>query len=802
MRFSAGKDLHTIILSAPIGICLLNANTLVVELVNDKFLEIAGKPHEKIHGQIYWDAFAEVRSVYEAALQNVIATGEPYHANEEEMTLIRGGKEEIVVVTFVYSPIKDAAGTVTQVAVWVLENTTDVVARKKEAAAKLAFQHERDRLKSFLLQAAAGISILSGADLVYEFINPAYQKILQGRHLLGRPIFEAVPELVGTPLQELLLRVYQKGETLEVNELLVPISDYEGGPTHDRYFSFTYQPWRDEKDQIDGILGIVFEVTGMIKVQQELSAARTTADQQKRVYETITSGTPDLMYVFDLQYRFTYVNNALLQMWGKTWDTAIGKGLRENGYEEWHAQMHEREIDSIVLTKKPVRGEVSFPHAELGRRVYDYILIPVLNELGEVEAVAGTTRDVTERKNMELALAESSEELQTANEQMAAINEELRASNEELTEANDELAVVNHQLSEARKKVEESETMLRLAINAANFGTWFIHSVTREFVVDGRLKELFGYYPDEDLSIEQALAQITEEYRGYVADKLEKAIYHGGDYDVTYPVIGMRDNRLRWLRAIGNLKPNPAGGFSVFTGVVIDVTEQKMDEQRKNDFIGMVSHELKTPLTSLSGFIQLSMVKLHNHEDPFLAEAMVKANIQVKRMTNMINGFLNVSRLESSKISIDKTRFSLGELIQDVATEMQLVSTHTLKLQHEATIIVDADRDKIWSVITNLISNAIKYSPAGNEIEITYSVVGNQAQVSVRDDGIGLLPGDKEKVFDRFFRVENNSTRHITGFGIGLYLSAEIIHRHEGEIWVESESGKGATFYFTLPLDQ
>src|ERR1700761_4337880 len=91
-------------------------------------------------------------------------------------------------------------------------------------------------------------------------------------------------------------------------------------------------------------------------------------------------------------------------MWGKNWDDAIGKGLRENGYEEWHAQMHEREIDHVVATKASVRGEVSFPHAVLGKRIYDYILIPVLNEQGEVEAVAGTTRDITERKNHEQQL--------------------------------------------------------------------------------------------------------------------------------------------------------------------------------------------------------------------------------------------------------------------------------------------------------------------------------------------------------------------------------------------------------------
>ena len=104
------------------------------------------------------------------------------------------------------------------------------------------------------------------------------------------------------------------------------------------------------------------------------------AETLKLMYETITSNTPDLIYVFALDYTFTYANKALLNMWGKTWEQAIGKNLIENGYEQWHAEMHEREIDAIVETGKPVRGEVSFPHAVLGKRIYDYILTPVFDQ--------------------------------------------------------------------------------------------------------------------------------------------------------------------------------------------------------------------------------------------------------------------------------------------------------------------------------------------------------------------------------------------------------------------------------------
>jgi len=326
-------------------------------------------------------------------------------------------------------------------------------------------------------------------------------------------------------------------------------------------------PILDEQGDIIEWFGTAKDITQRKKAEEALLQAQSKSDQQRRLYETVTSSTPDLLYVFDLDYKFSYANEALLNMWGKTWEDSIGKRLLENGYEPWHAEMHEREIDEIKKNKLPIRGEVSFPHATLGNRVYDYIFTPVFNENGDLEAIAGATRDVTERKKWEESLESSSKALQ-------AINEELENTNHELQATLEEVAQVNDELIKAHKKIEEGEIAFRLAVNAANFGTWFIHSITREFITNARLKELFGYYEHESFSIEQALAQITEEYRPYVAAKLENAIYNNGDYDVTYPVIGFHDERLRWLRAIGNLKTDPSGTFSAFTGVVMDITDQ------------------------------------------------------------------------------------------------------------------------------------------------------------------------------------------------------------------------------------
>jgi len=170
-------------------------------------------------------------------------------------------------------------------------------------------------------------------------------------------------------------------------------------------------------------------------------------------------------------------------------------------------------------------------------------------------------------------------------------------------------------------------------------------------------------------------------------------------------------------------------------------------------------------------------------------------------MSAMINGFLNISRLESGKILIEKSDFDIEELVREITEEQELsVTSHYISFTECAPITVYADRDKINSVISNLINNAVKYSAKDTAISISCTVNKNEVTISVRDEGIGIKPTDADKIFDRYYRVESNNTRHISGFGIGLYLSAEIIQHHGGRIWLESEPGKGSIFYFTLPL--
>ncbi|WP_158829167.1 sensor histidine kinase [Mucilaginibacter lacusdianchii] len=391
-------------------------------------------------------------------------------------------------------------------------------------------------------------------------------------------------------------------------------------------------------------------------------------------------------------------------------------------------------------------------------------------------------------------------DLRVANQELAAANEELAASIEELRVTNEDLVETNEKLVASRQEALQSEQILRIAMEAADFGTWHIDTQTRELIANARLKELFGFYPQENVTVAGCIAQITDDYREAVSTAIEHAIQDGGNYDITYTIVGFHDGHTRWVRAIGNLKVDQTGAYSAFTGIMMDITEQKADELRKNDFIGMVSHELKTPLTSLTSLVQVLQMKLKAFPDNFIPGAIQKADIQVRKMRTMINGFLNVSRLESGKILIDKRSFDLDQLLGELSKEAELISPGSIiRYSPCGPIMLKADRDKMESVISNLLSNAIKYSPKGSLVDVECHAGEHDVKVSIRDQGVGIRIEDQERIFKRYFRVESNAA-HVSGFGIGLYLSAEIIYRHQGKIGVDSEIGKGSTFYFSLPI--
>jgi PAS domain S-box-containing protein len=429
----------------------------------------------------------------------------------------------------------------------------------------------------------------------------------------------------------------------------------------------------------------------------------------------------------------------------------------------------------------------------LGRQVMDKL--ELRRKVKELKAANSQISQINEQ------LKAYKVNLQGANQAAAIANEELATSNAELAVINEELQSTVEELDVARQQAITAREMLDQAISSARIGTWHVNPESKTLTSSARLKELFGYHPDEEMPYDAALAHITGGYREAVAQAVDTALAKGDSYDLEYPVIGYRDEKLRWVRTTGRLIQGADGIRSVFSGTVMDITEFKEDEQRKNDFIGMVSHELKTPLTSMNGYIQMLLMKARRSEDNSTVGTLDKANKQVAKMTTIINGFLNVSRLESGKIYIDRRVFDMAGLVIEAEEDfLATIATHKVVFAPVAETLVNADRDKIGQVINNFISNAIKYSPPDTTIQVTCVTKDGKVQVSVQDEGDGIGEEDQEKLFERYYRVKTDQNKSIAGFGIGLYLCKEIIDRHKGQIGVRSKVGAGSIFWFTLPV--
>lgn len=224
-------------------------------------------------------------------------------------------------------------------------------------------------------------------------------------------------------------------------------------------------------------------------------------------------------------------------------------------------------------------------------------------------------------------------------------------------------------------------------------------------------------------------------------------------------------------------------------------------EGKKDEFISVASHELKTPMTTLTASIQ--MLKRLYVKDP-LAEPIARlidtSDKSASKLGILVRELLNVSRLEEGQLKLTKSWFKLSQVINECCDHVTLLGTHTLATEGDLDLEVYADSHRIDQVIVNFINNAVKYSPEESEIKLLVERQGKDAKVSVIDKGIGIEEGKSKYLFDRYYRVDTSGVQY-SGLGLGLYISAEIIRLHGGEIGVTSMQGHGATFWFTIPIE-
>ena len=244
-----------------------------------------------------------------------------------------------------------------------------------------------------------------------------------------------------------------------------------------------------------------------------------------------------------------------------------------------------------------------------------------------------------------------------------------------------------------------------------------------------------------------------------------------------------------------------AGELARRIALVLDISDQKELERRKDEFISMASHELRTPVTSLKGFTNLFQRRLAKQADEQALHYLARMDAQLNKLTKLIADLLDVSKMLTGKVAYREEPFDLDTLIRETIENLQAATpTHQLRLEGSTEAQLFGDRDRIGQVLINLITNAIKYSPRADTVIVRVACDAQNVEVSVQDFGIGIGQEHQQKIFERFYQVTDPEEKTYPGLGIGLYLSSEIIRRHEGNMWVESQKGEGATFHFSLPL--
>lgn len=438
---------------------------------------------------------------------------------------------------------------------------------------------------------------------------------------------------------------------------------------------------------------------------------------------------------------------------------------------EAHAVIHL--LDYVIETGRSYTGNevlIKLRNQESGileDRYFNFVYQPLLNDSGQTESVVSFAHEVTEqvqsRKQIEelvLLLGQRAGELTTI---LEAIPDGIL------------VADVSNMLTRVNPRGAEL-----LGLQPSREPKPFAQFQERYplFYPDGRA------LPDEDFPLSRAL-------RGQSGKTMHLVVRQpDGDKHVQFSYTPIRDE---------------GGAIRGAITVARDITELYYLERQKDEFLSVASHELKTPITSIKGLTQMVIRRLNREGRTRDAASLQIVDEQLNRLIKLVNDLLDVSRIQTGKLSLVVERFNLAACLRRVCEAMQATTErHTLHVDAPERIMIEGDVQRIEQVMANLLSNAIKYSPEHGKIEIRLEAAEKTATISVRDYGIGIPPADRARLFERFHRGSNVLDYHISGFGIGLYISNEIVRSHGGSIWLDDmgsgDTEQGSRFCIQLPL--
>lgn len=703
--------------------------------------------HPGILGEPARTAWAEIWEFIEPLINKVLYSGESVWMEDQLVPIYRNGKLEDVYWTFSYSPINDESLKPAGVLVTCVETTEKVNSLNNLKEKQQQLNQSEKKFRNSVKQAPVGITVFRGPDFHVELANDTYLQIVDRTEdeFIGKPLFEGLPE-VKDAVEPLLRNVFEKGTPYYGNDFPVTINRY--GKKELTYFNFVYQPLIEKNGDISGIIVVATEVT-------ELTNAKSALTASEKRFRHMVMQSPIPMTIFRGRDFIIEIANKKMydEIWRKKEEDVIGKKALEV-FPELNNQKYPALLNHVFNTGEAHRENEALAFVEgdngMQRFYLDFEYDPLFETDGTVSGIMITVNDVTEKV-------------------------------------------------EARKKLEEHKERLNIIIEASKLGTWELDLVTDELVCSERYFEIFGSDRNTQLSHSEAIARIhpddiAKRNEGYNQGLATGSLFY--EIRLIWP-----DNSVHWIVARGKAFYDAKGNPIKMLGTIQDVTDIKEQEQQKDYFISMASHELKTPLTTISGYVQILKNVYGNSEDALLTNSLKTVDKQVRTLTNLISDLLDLSKIKSGSLHLNTERFQIKDLINETIKNLnQISATHKITFTKECEAYVKADKERISQVLINFITNAIKYSPGEKEVTVECTVEDDHVIVAVEDFGIGINKADQEKIFERFYRVEGKTETTFPGFGIGLYIASEIINRHNGKVGVHSEFGQGSIFYFTLAV--
>ena len=504
-------------------------------------------------------------------------------------------------------------------------------------------------------------------------------------------------------------------------------------------------PIKDDRGAATGVVLVFRDIHERNEAEKHRQALNAQLAAQARIFDTALSNAADFVYTFDLDGRFTYLNHALLSLLQKQADEAVGKNFFELQYPPELAGRLQKQIQQVIDTKARVSDETPFTSA-IGTRFYEYIFVPVLGPDGKVEAVAGSTRDITERKQVEETTRRRAGQLQRLAEIATRINS-----------ARDVDSVVGVVTQEACNLIGARQAATSVVLTLLNPQTiTAIASATDRGAdpADPKLdaRALYDAVNAQTLPVRLAQGELADDPRWRSLEKLALAIPRSNGW-LAAPLLGRGNKNMGLIQ----LADKTDGEFTAddeailvqlsrLAAIAIEnaklYDELKTNDQRKDEFLAMLAHELRNPLAAIGNAVSLTTLDGCKEHVDWSMEIIKR---QIKHLTRLIDDLLDVSRISRGKIELVKEVLNAAPIL-----ESAIATVRPLLEERKHTLDVSLDRDSLWvnadptrleQVIVNLLNNAAKFSEHGGQIELKASTDREHVVFTVRDQGVGIPPG-------------------------------------------------------------